>query len=316
MGYFISCDWGTSSFRLRLVDVASKEIIATVNSHQGIAATYDLWKKEPSMERIPFYTAVILRHIELLKKRDTQSLGNLPVIISGMASASIGMIDLPYQPVPYQLYKNDLLLKIIPPVDNFEHAIVLVSGVCTANDVMRGEETILAGCDIKKLPGEQLLIFPGTHSKHVVVENEIVKDFKTYMTGELFDLLANKSILAASVVANELPSKTAFTNGVNAALNNNILNSIFRVRTNQLFGKLTKEENYFYLSGLLLGEELKNCLNKSYKAITIVSSGPMATLYMKAITTIGLNIPCNLQSDEEALVNGQVTIYQQFQSIK
>ena len=316
MGHFISCDWGTSSFRLRLMDAASKQIIATVNSLEGIAATYSLWKNAPSTDRIPFYTAVILRHIELLEKQTGQSLENLTVIISGMASASIGMIDLPYQPVPYQPDKNDLVLKIISPVDSFEHTIVLVSGLCTANDVMRGEETILAGCDIKKLPGEQLLIFPGTHSKHVVVENGIVKDFKTYMTGELFDLLANKSILAASVQANEFQSKIAFANGVGAALSNNILNNIFHVRTNQLFSKLTKQENYLYLSGLLLGEELKNCLNKSYKAITIVSSGPMATLYIEAITTIGLNIPCNLQSDDEALVNGQAIIYQQFQSIK
>ncbi len=66
---------------------------------------------------------------------------------------------------------------------------------------MRGEETQLIGC-LKSGKQDGFFIFPGTHSKHVEVEDGMVKDFKTYMTGEFFELLSQKSILLNSVEEN------------------------------------------------------------------------------------------------------------------
>ena len=116
---------------------------------------------------------------------------------------------------------------------------------------------MLTGCDIKD-DTEQLLIFPGTHSKHAIVENKVLVDFKTYMTGEIFDLLVNKSILSKSVSKNESKQyDNIFERGVKEGVSGNLLNTIFYVRTRHLFNTLSPEENYHYLSGLLIGYELK-----------------------------------------------------------
>ncbi len=77
---------------------------------------------------------------------------------------------------------------------NFRIPYILVSGFQTDTDIMRGEETKLLGFDIPD-DEERIFIFPGTHSKHVFVKNKTGIDFKTYMTGELFNLMSEKSIL-------------------------------------------------------------------------------------------------------------------------
>ncbi len=116
-----------------------------------------------------------------------------------MASSSIGISELSYGEVPYDLIAGGLHSELTPADRSFGRQILLVSGLKTNNDVMRGEETMLTGLDFGN--ENVAVIFPGTHCKHVYVKNNIVIDFKTYMSGEFFDLLAHKSVLAKSVVA-------------------------------------------------------------------------------------------------------------------
>lgn len=68
---------------------------------------------------------------------------------------------------------------------------------------MRGEETQLIGCiqDDDQTISDRMFILPGTHSKHILVRNQQITAFKTYMTGEISDLLSNKSILKNSLAA-------------------------------------------------------------------------------------------------------------------
>ena len=314
MANFISCDWGTSSFRLRLTDATSLQVLAETRSAQGIATTYAWWKEEAAPDRMAFYTHVLLQQIDLLEKKYGSSLKGLTIVLSGMASASIGMMELPYKTIPYQLYNAPLEIKKIPPAGDCTHTILLVSGACTSNDVMRGEETILAGCLHTETGAEQLYIFPGTHSKQVVVQGGFVKDTRTYMTGELFDLLCNKSILTNSIQAHDGSlNKEAFLKGVKESQASNILSSIFHVRTNQLFNKATKEENYHYLSGLLIGEELKNIPACNYAFVTVVSTGMLAALYSEALCAIGLKEKLLQQNSDEALTRGQAFIFSQYQ---
>jgi 2-dehydro-3-deoxygalactonokinase len=199
MEKFLSCDWGTSSFRLRLV-LTGANIIAEENTGQGIATVFDQWKKDSQSAdlRFSFYLNVIRQRIRSMEQKLNCSLDGLPLVISGMACSTLGMIDLPYKEVPFSADGSDLVTKFAEAGNNFKHDIFFVSGARTGSDAMRGEETQLAGC-LRDEHGEQLFIFPGTHSKHVIVKNGKVVDLKTFMTGEFFALLSERSILSASV---------------------------------------------------------------------------------------------------------------------
>jgi len=151
-------------------------------------------------------------------------------------------------------------------------------------DVLRGEETMLLGCDV--MNDDSIFIFPGTHSKHVIVQDCIAKDFKTYITGELFDLLSNKSILSKSVTSNsDEKYQHVFKAGVKEAAENNLLNAAFHIRTNELFKKYTAAENYHFLSGLLIGYELKE-INVLLKTIVMVCSEQLSGKYLVALEVL------------------------------
>jgi 2-dehydro-3-deoxygalactonokinase len=315
MNKFISCDWGTSSFRLRLIELDTQNILAEVASQQGIAATYAKWKNSSS-DRFLFYESVLSSAIRKLSSQWGHPLSDIPVIISGMASSTIGMIELEYAPLPVKTDGNGLLIHVVENSVRFKHRIIIVSGVKSENDVMRGEETIIAGCDLKNTDEEQLFILPGTHSKHIITRNGMITDFKTYMTGELFDLLATKSILSNSMEKEKLLSKTVnpwFEKGVKEGFAENVLNSIFQVRTNLLFKKLRPKENYYYLSGLLIGTELKDLFHKNHSSITLVTDETFLPIYSKALQLLGINKNIHHISADRALIKGQSVIYKLYQ---
>jgi 2-dehydro-3-deoxygalactonokinase len=311
MNQFISCDWGTSSFRLRLIDTNTLIVLAESKSMEGIAATHNLWQQIKQTGRVAYYCEVLQKHIRVLESICGFPLAKTTIIVSGMASSQIGMIELPYQSIPINLMQADLATHIIPATATFPYEILLVSGVRTENDVMRGEETILAGCDINKLPSEQLFIFPGTHSKHVVVKEGMVTVFHTFMTGELFSLLATTSILANSVesITDDMRNVSVFLRGVKDAAHSNFLNAIFHVRTNHLFDVFNKSDNYEYLSGLLIGTELKNVGHNNYAAITIVSEGKLDAYYKLALSFLYPSHKIICINANEALVKGHAALY-------
>ena len=315
MEKFISCDWGTSSFRLRLTYAGTHTVLAEVKSQQGIAAIYALWKNDNNTERFSFYLSILSGHITTLATQYGQSLAGLTVVLSGMASSSIGMLELPYKEMPFNKNGSDFLVDAIPPSLHFSNRLLIVSGVRSATDVMRGEETILAGCNTDVEAEEVLFIFPGTHSKHVTVKNGIVQDFKTYMTGEIFDLLANKSILSASVQKNSFLqiNEMAFKKGVMEGCNSNLLSTLFQVRTNQLFDQLDIMPNYYFLSGLLIGAELKDIPEKKYTGIQLVSSEIFLPLYSMALDTMGLTVR-QCHDADAALIKGQSLIFNQYKN--
>ncbi|MDB5278141.1 MAG: hypothetical protein JWR61_3096 [Ferruginibacter sp.] len=313
MKYFISCDWGTSSFRLRLIESGTKKVLAENHSAQGIAATHALWKDSGDGDRMLFYTNCLLKPIEELEAQAGLTLNEVTVVISGMASSTIGMIELPYKPIPFYIKKAELETHFIAATDLFRHNLIVVSGVRSGNDVMRGEETILVGCSIEDTAQEELFVFPGTHSKHVMVHDGLVINIATYMTGELFDLLRTKSILAASVETGAVTVNNPwFIKGVQDSVDSNVLNAIFHIRTNQLFAVLDKAENYQYLSGLLIGAELEDLLQKKYAAVTIVSEGVLLDLYLVAMNALGLQNICRQQNADEALISGQAFIFNHY----
>jgi len=319
MKEFISCDWGTSSFRMRLIKSETNIVTAEVRTDRGIASSFKLWEiNKIIVDRFSFYRTVLSEHITMLEQQCGYALDDITIVISGMASSSIGMIELPYKELPFRIDDTDLLTHVILPSKDFTHKMIIVSGVKSANDVMRGEETMLIGCNTEHTADEKVFIFPGTHSKHIVVKNGTVHDFKTYMTGEIFDLLRNKSILSASIEENSIvkedKSNLNFMNGVMEGAVSNLLHNIFYVRTNQLFKKLSKEENYHYLSGLLIGTELKSLLQHKFSSVTLVSDEALTGLYLQALNVLGINKNLQQKNADEALIKGQCSIFMQYKS--
>jgi 2-dehydro-3-deoxygalactonokinase len=316
MEKFFACDWGTSTFRLRLVDASTCAVLLEEKNQKGISDTYTLWQQtNTSAETKPaFYVSVIDEAIKTIEKRMGVSLNHIPVIISGMASASIGMIELPYVSLPFSIDGSGLGMYTLPAVTGFQHPVSIIPGARDENDVMRGEETQLIGASQQSSSGEQLFIFPGTHSKHVSVKNGQAVAIKTYMTGEFFELLSKKSILSHSIEEGQgieiISNKPFFTKGVTDGLQSDLLHNAFLVRTNDLFKTANKQENYYYLSGLLIGTELKWLTNTGSLPITLVSNEYMHDLYLPALAIAGLaNIQfCNA---DEAIIKGQSIILHQ-----
>jgi len=289
MNYFLSCDWGTTSLRIRLADTLSGEIIAEEISAEGIASTFNLWQQNGGLnsERVDFYLDILNHHIKNLEDKTSRSLSGVQVVISGMASSAIGIIEIPYAHAPVPVDGSGLETVIIPAHDRFKHDVVIISGVRTSDDVMRGEETQLIGCiAAAQQVKNEVYIFPGTHSKHIQVRDNRVTGIKTYMTGELFDLLSNQSILKNNVEAGADLSLDSFKQGLKEAASADLLHSIFKVRTNHLFNIYNKADNYSYLSGLLIGAELNGLASIATDTISLVCGHGLSSYYQMALAEL------------------------------
>lgn len=300
MEHILSCDWGTSTFRLRALDVTTKEIRDEVRSDYGINKVHQDWlkNKEGQGDRVPFYKNYMVKAVKELQGV-VQS--GTPIIISGMVSSSIGMLEMPYQPLPFVLSTGIPIWQFFEGDSQLQHPLYIVSGFSTNTDVMRGEETMLLGID--GLTEDEICILPGTHSKHAYIKSGVLTDFKTYITGELFNVMSQFSILSNSMEKGE--DTNAFDAGLDEAASGNLLNQFFRVRTRQLLNKVSATSNYQFLSGLLIGTELKDLRNTSTK-IRLISEGSMTQLYSHALKRLSLNV--TVTSATEALVNGHLKI--------
>ena len=165
-----------------------------------------------------------------------------------------------------------------------------------APDVMRGEETQIIGA-VGDASDRQLLVMPGTHSKWVLIEDRRVVWFATFMTGELFAVLKNHSILGRLMaIGDGEPDRGAFEQGLDAARNlpGGLLQHLFSARTLGLFDRLPEEAIAAYLSGLLIGHELEDALDnlegsRALPPITVIGASALSSRYMTALDHVGLD---------------------------
>jgi len=312
MDKFLSCDWGTSAFRLRLISTDDLKTIAEIKSEQGISGTFKSWQESPgSSDRVSYFTAVLNDQINQLNRQTGVLLNGIPVMLSGMASSTIGLIDLPYKELPFQTDGSDLEIK--PLNYGSLNPLIIISGARTKDDVMRGEETKIIGCapDLVNTEQEQLIILPGTHPKHITIKKKQAISFKTFMTGEFFDLLSTRSILSASVEKGgdfkDPLNRENFIKGIEASQHSDLLHTSFMVRTNQVLKNIPKQQNFYYLSGLLIGSELKG-LTPSVP-VYLLGGTIHTSLYTLACEITGINIMGSMDADE-ALIKGQQIIFQ------
>ena len=270
----IGVDWGTSSFRAYRM-AANGQVIDRTVSPTGILF----------VEAGRF--ADVLRRAIL----PWVNAGERHVLLSGMIGSRQGWIEAPYLPCPAGA--ADLAGATIPvPFDRAE--VRLVPGV-TAEDaagvpeVMRGEETQIIGA-LAEFGEGGIACMPGSHSKWVRVEAGRITGFSTFMTGEAFAAFSGHTILGRMMKADAPPDPEALRQGLaRSADAGGLLRHLFGVRTLGLFGRLTETSAASYLSGLLLGHEVRAALAAAPDAgpVVLIGDPKLCTLYAEAIAICG-----------------------------
>ena len=166
--------------------------------------------------------------------------------------------------------------------------MALVSGVCSEENVMRGEEVQAIGlAEQTGFEHAGLLVLPGTHSKHIRFDGARFLDFSTFMTGELFETLSSGTILSESLAPgamNEL-GEEAFLEGVRRSAREGLAQNLFAVRAGALLGRRDPVSNSHFLSGLLLGSELAY-LADSTAPVWLAASKELSNPYQLALRAL------------------------------
>ena len=304
---FISVDWGTSNFRMRAVDTETLQVLGEDQNHTGVRTLYEQVVGTNQQHRQQVFTNFLRDRLHNLSGDEQEA----PLIISGMASSSIGMLELPYASCPIAVDHCSLQWKQINLWD--QRMAILVSGVSGADGIMRGEEVQALGLSKQFQSYDQaVLLLPGTHSKHLIWQKGEFTSFTSFMTGELFEILARRSILAASIKNGVWTNATqaSFMEGVKDGFAGRLSRSLFKVRVNEVLHRASPEQGYYLLSGLLIGDEIAH-LKPSSQTIVLAATNPLFSLYQLALQSCfpeeQLSF-CDGAALEKALLLGQKKI--------
>jgi 2-dehydro-3-deoxygalactonokinase len=221
-------------------------------------------------------------------------------LVSGMAGSRQGWQEAPYCPCPAHF--ADLAAHVAWVGDRAGRRIGLVPGLSMergeagggAPDVMRGEETQIFGA-LRMLGWQDAtVVLPGTHSKWAVAAGGRVTGFSTWMTGEVYALLRWQSILARTLPGEEPPlDEAAFRQGVGMAQSGpSVLHTAFSTRTLALFGRMPAQALPSYLSGLVIGEELRSQPLARGSRVVLVATPALAERYTLALAVLGVACSC------------------------
>ncbi len=294
----IGIDWGSSSLRAYLFD-GSHALLDYRESDQGITRL--------NAERQHF-EQTLLELIADWRQPD------MLILLSGMITSRNGWIETPYLPCPARstdLFDHavsmelaDLRLKFLPGVcqSGSDAQVAPMPGLMP--DVMRGEELQLLGTGPKA--GTELLVLPGTHSKWALVNSDAVIAFRNIPTGELFDVLVSRSLIGGLAQSSEW-SDSHFIDGVECGYHQDaILGQLFTCRSSVLLETRSPSESRSWLSGLLIGREVRE--GSALQSVTIdmlrlVGSEKLCALYKAALEH--LEVHCEIEARDAAQLGYQ-----------
>jgi len=269
----IAVDWGTSSLRGARLDETGR-VLEEKSAPLGIL----------NVPNGDFAGVFASQFSDWMKPAGTVCL------ISGMAGSRQGWAEAPYVTCPAG---PDELARHLHWIER--DRIALVPGLSDTQgdvpDVMRGEEVQIFGA--MRLAGlaDGLFVLPGTHSKWATVRGGRVTGFRTSMTGEVYGLFAQHSILARTLDANAPLDEAAFRRGVARAGNGEgLLHNAFGVRALGLFGRLSPAESASYLSGLLIGEELRQQALTQGGEVIVIGASALVERYALALGERGTTV--------------------------
>jgi 2-dehydro-3-deoxygalactonokinase len=282
----IALDWGTTAARAYRLDAAGR-VVGERNAPLGIT----------HVQGGAFAAA-------LARLQGDWADDPLPRIACGMIGSRQGWIEVPYHHCPAAL--DALAGAVISAPDG---PLAIVPGVSCVDaagvpDVMRGEETQILGVLASSDPGCagcELIVLPGTHCKWAHVGAHRIESFATFMTGELYAVLTEHSILGRMMAPGSEPALAdpgAFERGVRRGLaaDASLLHDLFGARTLALFGELASTATAEYLSGLVIGNEIRE--GRAWAArqgvaadvVVLVGAAALALRYATAFGIAGIAV--------------------------
>ncbi|UWQ14264.1 2-dehydro-3-deoxygalactonokinase [Aliiroseovarius sp. M344] len=287
---WIAVDWGTTHLRVWLMSAAGK-VLERRESDKGMGGlARDAF--EPTLHA-------------LLQDKLTDT--PLPVLVCGMAGSRQGWAEAPYVAVPCAPPGvADATHLSVPAMEVF-----ILPGVKQSSpaDVMRGEETQIAGFLSGEPDYDGVLCLPGTHNKWVHISAGEIVSFRTFMTGELFDLISTRSVLRHSVNTDGW-DQSAFDAALADTMSRpaDLAAKLFSLRAEGLLENLSAEAARTRLSALLIGAELAAA--KPYwlgQQVVILGEDTVARAYETALAAQGAAV--RVVEAENATLAGLVAAY-------
>lgn len=271
---WIAVDWGTSAVRAWAMDGGNR-VLAEASSAEGMG----------SLEPSGFEAALFRLISDWLPEAGGHQ---VPVIACGMVGARQGWAEARYRNVPCPPLGPEVTR--IKPEDR-RISVTILPGLAQKRpaDVMRGEETQIAGYLVKRPDFDGVISLPGTHTKWAQISAGEVVSFQTCMTGEIFALLAERSVLRHSVQAEAL-DLAAFRAAVADALSDpqKLAARLFGIRAEALLSGLAPDAARARLSGLLIGLEL--AATRPYwlgQDVVLIGAPGLSALYREALAGQG-----------------------------
>jgi 2-dehydro-3-deoxygalactonokinase len=271
---WIAVDWGTSNLRVWAMG-ADGRVLAEASSDEGMG----------KLSRDGFEPALLRLIGPWLGQRP-------PVVACGMVGSRQGWCEAPYRTVPCT--PVDKGAQVLAPTTDPWLRVTIAPGLKQVGpaDVMRGEETQIAGA-LRLMPGyDGVFCLPGTHSKWVHISAGEVVSFQTFMTGEMFALLSEASVLRHGMQGGGWDD-AAFDAGLSEALSRpeRLGARLFSLRAEGLIAGLTPGAARARLSGLLIGTELAAA--KPYwlgQNVTLIGAEPLSAAYARALAAQGVEV--------------------------
>ena len=262
MNLWVALDWGTSNFRAYLMD--NNHVIDHVSTQEGMKFVDQNEFKKTLIKNIDAWN----------NKFDIKV-----VIASGMVGAKQGWVEVPYINSPCDI--RNLNFKSLKILDDVK--IHILSGVSQFNpsDVMRGEETQIAGFLLNNIDFNGSICLPGTHSKWVNLNSYNIQEFTTFLTGELYEIVKKYSILNHSLNTAELDDEIVKSAAKLIIENPSFIsNKLFEIRAENLLKNSSQISNNSKLVGYLLGIELSGSRNYwEDKDLVIIGSSNLNKYY-------------------------------------
>ena len=269
---FLGIDWGTTNRRGYVVDADGK----VVREREDDLGILEVAKSGIGFERA------------LAELQTALGFDDGLVLMGGMVGSNRGWVEAPYVGCPASLADLAANLTWVEP-----GRVAIVPGLSFLDyplaDVMRGEEVqILGAVAVGELPDKCLVCHPGTHNKWIEVDGGRIEAFRTVMTGELFNLLKKHSILSDLLETDAVPG-VAFRAGVDHGLANPDLTAeLFQVRARVLLGQAAREDAASYVSGLLIGNDLRIGLGRQrHDHVHVVGRPELTRLFAAALDQTG-----------------------------
>ncbi len=277
-GALIALDWGTTNVRAALLDAAGIAL-ETRHGQSGIG----------HLDADGFAA----RFADL-----TEGWPDIPAISCGMVGSRQGWREADYLPCPTGVADLAAYLTAIGPL----HIVPgLKVETDSQRDVMRGEETQIAGLLARVPRFSGTIVLPGTHSKWANVKDGTVTGFRTYMTGDLFAALSAHTILRHSVGDDGKATEDTYADAVRDAIAapGSVAGALFGIRADTILRGASGQAGRERLSGMLIGMELEAAARDGFDVqdVAIIGSGVVMERYKSALAVLDATVQ-PFQSDD------------------